>query len=168
MILAGITYQDLRSRSVSWILFPLLAGMGIILTFMEFPSVTHIMCLFVINSGFLLCQYFLLHTYYFIRDRRLTRIIDSRIGWGDLLFLLSACFFFSPLNFFIFYLGSLVFSIAIHLLMVSRNKTPGAPAVVIPLAGLQAGLLSLVLILSFFFNLPVADDNWQLTKYFLP
>jgi membrane associated rhomboid family serine protease len=80
------------------------------------------------------------------------------IGWGDILFLVSLAFYFSLLNFIVFYIGSLVLALLIALVgsFYSSDKK-------IPLAGLQALIFALFLTSArLFFHLDLMSDNYWL------
>jgi hypothetical protein len=139
-ILSIIAYQDLKTRSVSWFLFPLLAASGAGLAFSELQSPGLLLLYTAINGLFLLLQFALLKMWLFIKNRRNTVLIDHAIGKGDLLFLLATCCFFPPVNFILFYLLSLVFSLLLYLL-IRRWPAVSGNFTTVPLAGLQAGFL---------------------------
>jgi hypothetical protein len=162
-LLAAITWQDLRSRSVSWLLFPLLAVSGILLAYRETGSWKLLFSYFSMNLGFLILQGLLLKMYFYFRNGKASALINDKIGWGDVLFLLAACCFFSPLNFIFFYVLSLLFSVAVFL-AGSHWIRRGSSAVTVPLAGLQAGCLLLFLAANIIIHHPLTDDDWMIHK----
>jgi hypothetical protein len=147
--LAIIVYQDCAARSVQWIYFPALALAGIISAYSEPGMPWHWLFQPMINLLFLSLQFGLLKIYYMIRHGRQHILINKKIGLGDLLFLAAAGFLFSPVNFAIFYLCSLLFSQVIWLL-TGLIKLTSDPSV--PLAGLQAIFLLITLSAGLCFN----------------
>ena len=150
--LSFIAWQDFRSRAVTWMLFPLLAGCGLGLTYRELDSLSVQAGYGAINSAFLLLQFALLRVWFFVRKKGKVPFIDHVIGKGDLFFLLAAGLFFSPVNFICFYLLSLLLA-----LLWFRAAT-------IPLAGLQAGFLLLCLSAHLLLKWPLTDDTWITLK----
>jgi len=113
------------------------------------------------NMAFLIIQFLLLKSYFFIRQAAVVSIIDRKIGWGDILFLLAAAFFFSPMNFISFYLYSLLFSLMIALLWGLYRRTALRS---IPLAGLQAVFLLLFLGAGEHLHFSLVNDQWLMDK----
>ncbi len=159
IVLLLIIRQDLSSRSVSWPLFPLLAVLGIALSWLELRSAAAILKNIGLNAGFLLLQFGLLRLWFRMRTGK-GAIIDHAIGKGDLFFLLDACCFFSPLNFILFYLLSLLISLLLHFVLRSRPAFYGYQGNV-PLAGLQAGCLLLALAVCAIGSIPLTDELWK-------
>lgn len=144
MIICGcITYQDIRHRAVSWLLFPALMITGFLLSFSAAGSWIALLERTGINLLFVLVQLLFLYAYFFLRhgDRLL---IGKKIGLGDILFWLAASAFFSFFQFILFYTLSLAFSLIVYLLLFRSPWSESRPT--IPLAGLQA--LFLILFIS--------------------
>jgi hypothetical protein len=161
--LSFIAYQDFHSRAVTWFFFPLLGLCGVGLAYIELRSIPLLGRYIAINCGFLLLQLVILRLWFYFRKKERTAFIDHAIGKGDILFLLAAGCFFSPVNFFLFYLLSLVFSLIAYLtLRLWPAIAPKSPTV--PLAGLQAACLLLCLPLHLLLNLPFTDDSWITMK----
>jgi len=161
--LCVIAWQDLHSRAVIWLLFPLLAGLGVGVAFLELGSFPLLGQYVAINCGFLLLQFAVLRTWFFIRKKDGRGFVDHVIGKGDLFFLLASACFFSPVNFILFYLFSLLFSLVLYLL-ASRWPGSGSRWSTVPLAGLQAGFLLLCLPVHLLLKLPLTDDSWITLK----
>jgi hypothetical protein len=162
-ILLTIAYQDFTSRSVVWVCFPLLALAGMGHSWLDTHSPSTLGAWFSINIGFLLLQFALLKAYFFIKEPARPAFIDSKIGWGDILFLVAACFFFSPLNFIIFYIGSLVFTICVYAALRWIFQRGGTWTV--PLAGLQAVFFILFTCISGYYHYSLLNDDWLLFKW---
>ena len=138
--LAMIAWEDFAERQVHWSYFPILAGAGGVHTFQALHSMGKLAMYAGCNLAFLIIQFLLFRSYFLIRKTAMVSIIDRKIGWGDIFFLLAAAFFFSPMNFIWFYLYSLLFSLMVSLLW-SRYKRSAFRS--IPLAGLQSVFLLL-------------------------
>lgn len=155
-ISAIIFYQDWKSRSVQWFLFPLLSfvGIGFYWTKKYIGKVTLINI--SINFSFLFCQLFILWLVFYIKNKRDTRLF-SKIGLGDVLFLSCTTSFFSPFNFFAFYILSLVFSLICFLMLQYRRSVNYSS---VPLAGYQSIFLTLVIGTLFINGVDWLSDYW--------
>lgn len=156
--LAFVFYQDMRYRAVYWICFPILAfllfGLKYSLTGLE-NGIT--------EAGygllFLLIQLLLLWIYFSAKNRKLVNITNDYLGWGDILFLIVITFYLSPGNYILFYVGSLIL-VLIYALFIrysgERNSNKH-----IPLAGLQAILLALLMGIDYLLNtFTLYSDGW--------
>lgn len=156
--LVFVFYQDMRYRAVSWFAFPLLLALLIFLT----PGSVNVNSLFmdlVFNLSFLLLQLGILTVYFSVKQQKLVNITQGLLGWGDILFLLCLAFYLSPVNYLLFYVGSLIAVLLISLL-ASKN---GAAKNKVPLAGLQALMFAGLAFADWnsdLFNL--TSDNWIL------
>ncbi|MDB5134663.1 MAG: hypothetical protein JWP37_1266 [Mucilaginibacter sp.] len=154
-----IFFQDIRSRSVYWVLFPLLTGLLILIRirhqgFFQFWQPA------LINLGFVIVQLFILTIYFSIKNKKWINVTSQLLGWGDILFLLSIAVYLSVLNFLFFYITSLVGILALWLTwqVVSAKKNK-----YIPLAGLQS-LIFIVFLASdwWYRSFDLTDDTWLL------
>lgn len=162
---ATISYQDIRTRSVAWLLFPAMALIGISNSIIESDSWQQALYNFSINTSFILLQFLLLILYFILRGNKITSLVNKKIGLGDILFLASACFFFSPLNFLLFYCGSLFFSLLIHSLMAGTDNRKNSTT--IPLAGWQSVFLLLFVSIYIMAGNNFLSDEW-LIKIIVP
>jgi len=139
-----IFYQDMRYRAVYWICFPVLIALLSIWK-VQCTSLNVIITDALYGLLFLGFQLFLLWGYIFFKHKRPVNIMDHYLGLGDVLFLLALVFYLSPVNYVIFYIVSLVMVLlyAVVQLTVFKRKD-----LKIPLAGLQALLFMLLLVLS--------------------
>lgn len=155
--LLPIIWEDLKNREISIVWFLALSFITVILAFIRpIPSFwTQI----GINICFIILQLLLLSVYFSLKSKRWIWITDELIGSGDLVFLGILGFFFPFLNYLVFYLTSLIFTLAVSgLFMVfSKRKT-----VKLPLAGLQALLLFFLIIVSFVLQMDIRSDDWVL------
>lgn len=156
-----ILLQDFHSRSVLWIFFPLLAMAGILLGHGE-VGLGRVLLNGAVNFTILLVQLSLLFFFFFYRSGWKVKKLTEKIGAGDVLFLLSCCFFFSPLNFIAFYITSLLLSLALHFIFL-RNRRYSRNGSTVALAGWQAFSLLLVLLVVPATGLLYSDD-WLLNS----
>ncbi|MEN0057115.1 MAG: hypothetical protein AAGC65_25785 [Mucilaginibacter sp.] len=158
-VLTCIFVQDMRSRAVYWLLFPVLILLFIAERSLQL-SFTALLGPTLINISFLSAQLFLLWFWFSFRRKQSVDLTGQLLGLGDILFLVSIAFCFSILNFIIFYVISLLLIAIGWLLWQTFLKEENK---FLPLAGLQAFLLMLCLIadwLSSVINL--TDDQWVL------
>lgn len=157
LCLGSIFYQDLRYRAVYWFCFPLL---GIFLSLLKY-NLTSLDVWFidtVYGLSFLLVQIFLLWVYFSVKNKRLINLTNNYLGWGDILFLLVIPCYLSPVNFVLFYIISLI---VVLLYTIFKSRANGFTGLQIPLAGLQALLLGLMMIIDFLLpTVALTDDSW--------
>ncbi len=150
----------MKSRSVYWFLFPLLAIVFISMRLWNHCADRDWIQTTLINISFVIVQLVILSIYFSIKNRRWVNISTGLLGIGDILFLLCITLYLSTLNFLFFYIISLIMVLICWLvwqLIISRKDKS------IPLAGLQAFLFSLFLMADWWikhFNL--TDDSWLL------
>ena len=157
--LCVIAYQDFTSRAVTWIYFPTLAVIGICIHIYSCSDLKVVCRETFCNILFITFQFLLSFIYFIARNKFKMISLSSKIGLGDLLFLLASSFLFSPLQFVIFYTSSLFFSLIAYLtfFIIKKSNSSGT----IPLAGLQSVYLSIWLL--FFvsgFNYFLFDGFW--------
>jgi len=114
-ILIIIVYQDFKYKAVSWVIFPVLLILSLYLGFIQIGWQS-LWAYFLINFGFLFIQFFLLTIYISVKNKKLTDLTKGYLGLGDILFLLVLCLFFSPVNYILFYLFSLITILIVYLL----------------------------------------------------
>lgn len=156
--LAFICYQDLLYREVYWLCFPALTLLVFILKYKSSGLQETL-----IHAGysilFLTFQLAILWIYFLIKKRKNINLTRDYLGWGDILFLVAIAFYLSPGNYIVFYVMSLIVVLLYTLLkdFVSR-KTQNLH---IPLAGLQAAILALLILLDQFSSkFMLYDDSW--------
>lgn len=158
VIMAFILYQDISYRAVYWLCFPIIA---ILLGILKVNQTDFSEFLTDIAYGmlFLLFQLVLLSCYFSIKNKSWTNITKAHLGWGDILFLGAITFYFSPVNFVLFYIISLILVLLFVIVQTTLVKKETDKH--IPLAGLQAGLLGLMMIFSLFVKgISFVDDQW--------
>lgn len=146
-----VFWEDLKDRAVHWLLFPLLMIEAVMIRSTANESVWLSLKLSTYNVIFIIVQLLLVTIWFSIKRRKITILTTELLGAGDLLFFLVIAFFLDPLVFIPFYIISLLLIAAgwllWSLLSLANEKT-------IPLAGLQAMLLSVVLIAEWCDRLP--------------
>lgn len=155
-----IFFQDVKSRSVHWVLFPVLTGLLLLLHYFDTNGSLLSWQSVIFNIAFFVGQIVLVTAYFSVKNRKLTNITNELLGIGDVLFILSITCYLSIFNFLFFYIASLVIVLIVWLAwqMVSANKSKH-----IPLAGLQAILFAAFLICSWSLKtLTLTDDIWIL------
>lgn len=140
LLLSMVVYQDFRFKGVYWIAFPLLLVICCIYRFLISPSLLWENT--VINFAFVLSQIALVHAYFYIKYKRIVKIINVHLGLGDILFLLCISPLFSLLSYIVFYSVSLFISLIATLVYISISKKQ----LLIPLAGFQAVILMITLV----------------------
>lgn len=151
LVLLVMGIQDFRFRAISWYLFPTLAVM-LLLTNPSFSWYSSF-----VNVGFIACVFILLTGWFSLRNGTLVNLTRQHLGIGDILFLLSLAFFFSPVNFFLFYLISLLLiAIGTGLYLVLYRPKDFS----IPLAGLQGFVLTAVLMVSWIGKIDISNGDF--------
>lgn len=157
VILLIITYQDLKSRAISWWTIPLLLSSIIYIRLAE-QSWELLLVEGGINLTFLVVQYVLISVYFSLKHRRILNIADTFLGWGDILFLITLAFLFPTISFIVFYLSSII---VVLVGFVFYKQLINTSIKTIPLAGGQAIYLTLFLFFSKVFD-------FSLESYFFP
>jgi hypothetical protein len=155
-----IFFQDVKSRSVYWILFPALTGLLLLLQYAEKNNQSWSWQTVGFNIAFFVAQLVLVTIYFSIRNRKLINITAGLLGLGDVLFILSIAFYLSVFNFLFFYIASLIAVLVCWLVWQvaapQKNKH-------IPLAGLQALLFAFFLLGDWWLgDWRLTDDTWLL------
>lgn len=144
--LLAMFYQDLKYRAISWFIFPSLAlSITLFLINKEIPFLT-IAENFIINNLLLILQLGILTVLFSFREKRWVNITNGYLGWGDILFFAAISPYFSPVSFVAFYCVSLLITLVITIPFFI--KTP--QTFKIPLAGLQAITLTVLLTVNWF------------------
>lgn len=135
-----VVVQDFRERMISWLLVPVLFILFSVNGLLE-SSIKEVAAGFAINLAFIVLQLLVLTIYFSARKKKLVNIIDTLLGLGDVLLFIVLCAAFSPVNYFIFYLGSLLLTI----LGFGAYKALKGRSTTIPLAGaMSIGMIILL------------------------
>lgn len=160
VVLVLIFWQDMKDRAVSWYFFPIL----FVLVFLyKIPSegLEKIIEFAGINTLFLLIQLVMVSLYFSLKNREWVNITKEYLGIGDVLFLFVITPLLTPVLYVLFYLISLLLIVVVAMLVKiikNYNKT-------IPLAGLQALLLSGLLLTDIY--VIKFDDQYILNYLFI-
>lgn len=140
-----ISFQDFKQREISWILIPLIF-LALIFKATQSITIDNLITNTLLNLTFITIQLLLLTIYMSIKNKKMVNILQQHIGLGDLLFFVVLCLAFSPVNFIVFYILSLIATLAgciIYVTMFSKKEMKE-----IPLAGGMASVLVFVLLLN--------------------
>jgi len=129
--------QDVKDRAVDWYIFPLLLISVVFIRWIEGNSILANTGELLFNSAFILFQISSLFLYLFIKERKLSNIINQYLGLGDILFWVVLAVFLQSVSFLLFYSASIFFIV----LMVGVRRVVKKEIGTIPLAGLQAAIL---------------------------
>lgn len=140
-----IFYQDLKERQVS--LWLLLLYTGVIITYTIYEKGIDLTLQNTIYSlaYFALC-FGGIFLYYFVKERQLPKIMDVKLGWGDVAVCLSIGISLDIINLVIFFTASFVISAIIGLVLQAKNMT-------VPLAGFLVILYLVFICISVYFPL---------------
>lgn len=144
-LLSIIIYQDFKSREISWFLIPLLFVAGIAnalyhIELFEFTSYVGI------NLSIIILNLLGVTLFISLKEKKLKNIIDSYLGLGDVLFFLVLTTIFSPFNFILFFIGSILITSIVYvgvILFKQQKQT------LIPLAGAMSLLLVIALVVQY-------------------
>lgn len=130
LILSGSTiiYQDLKTRLISlWLILAFSAAN--ITLYLLVNSIYQ----FLENTIFCFCyflfSFLILVLVYFIKHKKFEKIIDSKIGWGDILIFITIGVCIEPIHLIFFFTTAFIFSIVFYFIFLRSKKS-------IPLAGL--------------------------------
>jgi hypothetical protein len=155
-----VVVQDFKLRAVYWFVFPVLALLFIFRSLMNGVDAGEMALTAGYNMGFLLFVFVCVWAYFSIKNRQFVYLPDKIIGWGDILLLVAICFYFSLLNFIVFYTVSLLI-IIIGWLWWTNTATRFTAH--IPLAGLISFLVIISFVADFFIKgVNLTNDNWLL------
>ncbi|WP_461788830.1 hypothetical protein [Pedobacter sp.] len=158
LLLLMMVWQDWKFRAISVSLF-LIVGAGLVLLKCQIQNLAIFWQDLQLNLGFLLLQFFLLFGYFALKERRFVNLFAGYFGEGDLFFLILLAGYLSFANFLAFYLGSLILVVLLGFYMRKQNPK-------IPLAGMQALLLALAMVVDhLFISVDLTENSWLLSFY---
>ncbi len=151
-ILLILVYQDFKSRAISWFLIPILL-MVIIINALMTINIEELTIFSGINLILVLVNFLGVTLIISLKEKKIKNIINSYLGLGDVLFFLVLTTLFSPINFIVFFIGSIFLVTLIYggVMLFSKQKNT-----LIPLAGAMSLVLIVVLLVQQFttsFNL---------------
>lgn len=139
-ILGLTAFQDFRERAISWIILPILLGLGIL------HAIENTLQLADIIGSFCFVSLQILFVYLFFVFKNKTSKIDFRnqyLGIGDILFFFVIIPFFEFYEYILILTSGLIFSLVAHFIYNLFYKTKTIPL---------AGWLSIFLIYIFCLN----------------
>lgn len=138
-----MTYQDVKAREISIVLYVLLLG---ILGFLHIQNVNSIQFItaIIINIVIVLFVVLILSIY----SKRILKIpFKNTFGWGDFFFFIILAIAFPSITFLVLFSFSLIFSLILFLFVKKELKIK-----TVPLAGFQALFTCLILTANWFYN----------------
>lgn len=151
LLLCFVFYQDLKYRAVYWFLFPLLLVMSYFYLKNEINQQS-----WLLNTAFVLIQLLGIWGYFSLKAKKPINFVNSHLGLGDILFFGVLILWFTPINFILFFTGSLVITL-ISLLLFKRNSLT---VYKVPLAGIHALLLAIIVSLKETAFPQILTKNW--------
>ena len=100
IVLSVIIYQDFKSREISWFLIPLLLTIGCTNALINIDF-TSFLTYSSINLTTVILNLLGVTIFVSLKEKKITNIVDSYLGLGDILFFLVLTVLFSPINFFL-------------------------------------------------------------------
>lgn len=141
-----ILIEDFKQRSVSFVLFVSLFISSLSYSFTNNHNINDLITTGLIN---LLSTFSILIISILLASAVRSITIPQLIGMGDVVFLISICTLFNPVENILFLLLSCIFSLLIYL-MLKHFKMLGSNSDTIPLAGLQSLWLIAILLTDYF------------------
>lgn len=145
LFLLLISFQDFKQREISWILIPLIF-LALIFKATQSITIGNLINNTLLNLAFITLQLLLLTIYMSIKNKKMVNILQQHIGLGDLLFFVVLCLAFSPVNFIVFYILSLIATLAGCIIYVTVFSKKAMDE--IPLAGGMASVLVIILLIN--------------------
>lgn len=165
-VLYLIAYQDYKYRAVAVYVYILLFSAVIAYGLTE-SAWQVVFWNSLINSALVLTMTSVLYFLYFLKEKRVNGFFNTKLGMGDLLFWVAVTPLFSPLNYLLWLIFSMIISLVIYL--VGRLIQPSKKELnKIPLAGIQAIVLLVIIFLNaVFFHKNLSQDVVSLTELIL-
>jgi hypothetical protein len=133
LILFAIVFQDFKHRGVYWFLFPLAFVLSIGLNAQQIPMEQWVRY-FLFNLLFIGLQLLVLLLYFKLKEGaqfQIKNLFQNKLGLGDVLFFVVLAGVFSPVNFLLFFVITLLFALVLAILFRNRWQN-------FPLAGIMA------------------------------
>lgn len=141
-VLILIAYQDFRYRAIDLALFLLLSVFFFVDGQRNTPLIEYVLKV-LYNMIFVSVQFIVVYVFYAIRGYGFKLIVTGIIGAGDILFIYILSLAFSWQGAFLYYIGGLLFSLLVWLLLKYSGMINNE---LIPLAGLLSVYCTLLLI----------------------
>lgn len=144
--LSLIAIQDFKHRAISWYILPI---MFLAFLFKSFSLLSYhqVLKFALINLSFIIIQLIILTAYMSIKNKKVTNIINTYLGIGDVLFFITLTVAFSPVSFIAFYILSLMITLLFYIFYKIIFKNASTQ---IPLAGGQSICFLIAMLCSLF------------------
>lgn len=116
-------YEDFKYRAISWPVFVLIYAIEIIIIFYNGPNWTEIGS----NLLFLVIIMAVLTIYIFVRQRKVSNVLKTHLGLGDILFFIALVPLFKSEYFQYFIITGSLFSLSLHLIINQFKHTQTVP-----------------------------------------
>lgn len=118
----AIAYQDFKTRLISiWLLVAFAA-----LNFTGY-LIHHSIYQFLENTIFCLCyflfSYLVLVLVFYFKTKKFEKLLNDKIGWGDVIIFISIGCCIEPINMIYFFTASFIIASSIHLLFLKATKS---------------------------------------------
>ena len=149
-----LIYQDIKNRKI---FFGLSISFPFVFLVAQKDFIFNKSYLFdvLFNVSFIIFQLVIVSIYFFFKEKKIFNPIDSKLGLGDIIFLFSTTFIFSRINFILFIISGLLFSIILFLLCKFIQKRISQT---IPLVGFMSIYLIIIYISSFIIKFSFFKD----------
>lgn len=142
--LGFIAYQDYKQRQISWYYLPLVF-IAFVLKAADSIVMEDLIKYALFNLGFIVVQLSGLTIYMSLKNKKIINIVNTYLGIGDILFFVALCAAFSPVNFILFYVISMILTLIgflVYDLIIKKAQKE------IPLAGAMATVCIALLIIN--------------------
>lgn len=146
IILGVIVYEDITSRMVHWILFPLAT---FFLGYSFFEQSNPIFFLTTVGMNILLVSGIMLILFLYAKLIMKKPFLNTSFGLGDLLFFYAISVAFPTVTFIVLFVFALIFSLCLHLVRKRKDIEPS-----VPLAGYMALFFAMILGIHMISNQP--------------
>jgi hypothetical protein len=127
---AAIAYQDFRTRLISiWLI--ICFGIASITQFLLAYSFYDLLENSIFCLSYFLFSYLVLVLFYFVKTKRFQKILDDKIGWGDIwmMFLTGCCL--APVDLIYFFTLTFIFAILVHALFSGTHKNIALAGIIV-------------------------------------
>jgi hypothetical protein len=119
--LLAIAWQDFRSRMISlWLIIIFFLLNSAVFLFQNSLNDYFKNAAFCI--AYMLVSYVFIRLYYLAGGRGKERILDEKVGWGDVVIFLIMGFSLEPFELIFFYTFTFIFSLVLYLLFMSKKR----------------------------------------------
>jgi hypothetical protein len=157
-LLAVVSYQDFRYRALSSIVLAGLSALTLVHSIL-INSWEEALLFAGINLLLIVIQLLGIMAYFSLKHKRITNIINTYLGSGDLWFYAVLACSFSPMNFVVFNLAACLVILVVYAFVDTKRRET-----TIPFAGCLALALMTVVLASQVFHVVKPYDDWSLAS----